>query len=218
MTDENTENQQEQKLWAGKYQTPEEMEAAIAAKDKEYSKLYNEHQTIKNETQIPASYRNPDGLDLDANDTKEIQALAQEAGLTQAQYERTAKAMASKYKAIESEFENSKQEIGEEKLTILQDYVKKFYPESLHNTVLTKIIKDKQAMNDALKDREARLNSQAPGMSSGGGGQAPKYDGQAECLEAAKAYHKNPTQANRQKYINVCNEVGAERFKDKVRG
>lgn len=206
----------EPKLWAGKYKTPEEMETAIQGKDKEYVTLSTEFNNIKNKYTVPESYTLPADLSLREAEAKEIQTIAKNAGLTQEQFERTAREMQSRLQANIAVLENNKKEIGEEKLAILNDYVKKFYPENLQGAVLNQILKDKNAMNDALKDREDRLNSQAPGMDRANQGAPAKYDGQKDLYEAAEAYRKNPNQRTRAKYIDIARQTGDERFKDKM--
>lgn len=206
----------ETKLWAGKYKTPEEMEEALIGKDKEYGKLYNEHGEIKKKYEeisaIPETYTAPADVTLREAELAEIRAIAKSSGLTQAQFEKTAREMQQRIQTNIEALDNRKKEIGQENLNVLTDYVKKYYPESLQQAVLNQIIKDKNAMSDALKDRESRLNSAVPGMdraSSGSGSQ--QRDGDRELKEAHDAYHKNPNSRNRQKYIDLAREVGEER-------
>ena len=46
---------------------------------------------------------------------------------------------------------------------MLQDYVKKAYPEKLHDSVLKTLIKDKDARTAALEHRQQLLTSRVPG-------------------------------------------------------
>lgn len=210
----------EPKLWAGKYKSPEEMEEALIGKDKEYGKLYSEHNDIKSKYEqvvsIPENYTAPNDIVLRETELAEIRAIAKNAGLTQAQFEKTAREMQSRIQAGHQILENNKKEIGDEKLAIINDYVKKYYPEHLQNAVLNQIIKDKNAMSDALKDRDARLNSQAPGMDQAGAGTPQKFDGEKDLQAAAETYRKTPNARNKAKYIDMARQVGEERYKDKM--
>lgn len=204
----------EPKLWAGKYKTPEELESAY----KNVAGTYEENKEIKKKleevTRVPEKYEPPQDVHLRDAELKEIISIAKNAGLTQQQFERTAREMQSRIQSNIEVIENNKKEIGEEKLTIIQDYVKKYYPENLQSAVFNQILKDKNAMSDALKDRDARLNSQAPGMNQAGSGAPQKYDGQKDLYDAAEAYRKNPNAKTRAKYIDIARQTGDERFKD----
>lgn len=210
----------EPKLWAGKYKTPEELEAALIGKDKEFGKLYSEHGEIKKKYEeistIPEMYQVPSDVNLRESEISEIRTIAKNAGLTQAQFERTAREMQARIHSNIEVIENRKKEIGEENLTILNDYVNKYYPENLRQAVLNQIIKDKNAMSDALKDRESRLNSSVPGMDRAGSGSPSRFDGDKELKEAHDAYHKSPNERNRKRYIEIARQVGEERYKDKI--
>lgn len=211
----------EPKLWAGKYKTPEELEAALIGKDKEYGKLYTEHGEIKKKyeeiSSIPEQYEIPSDIALRESELSEIRAIAKNAGLTQAQFDRTAREMQARIQSNIEVLERRKKDIGDENLTILNDYVKKYYPENLQQAVLNQIIKDKNAMNDALKDRESRLNSSVPGMDRASTSGTPvRYDGEKELEKAHNEYHKRPTEANKKRYIELAAEVGAERYKNKT--
>lgn len=205
------------KLWAGKYKSAEDMEAAIINKDKEYSKLSNEFHSLKEThetvTKVPENYGEIQGIGLRQDELTDIQRLAKNAGLTQAQYEKTAKDMESRVVKQREQYESKKKNIGEERLNILQDYVKKNYPESLQPVILDKIIRDDKVMSDALKHRDQTLNSEVPGIASGSAGKTSTYDGQKELMDAAKAYHSNKADRRaRERYENLAIEVGNERF------
>lgn len=110
-------------------------------------------------------------------------------------------------------FEERKKVLGDDKINILHDYTKKFLPEKLQEVALNKLIEDEEAMNQALKDRDNRLNSKAPGMNSGSTSTPERYDGQKDLLAAREEHRRHPTQKNREKYIDLCRQIGEERFK-----
>jgi len=205
------------KLWAGKYKTVEELENAY----KNSSKIYNENKELQQQLElaikIPDDYTVPKGLSMREHEINEIKSIAKNSGLTQQHFEKMATEMQSKIQANIESFDQQRKSIGDEKLKILQDYVKKTYPEKLQQVVLNHIIKDGDVMTDALHHRDQLLNSKVPGMDkanqSGGGA---RYDGEKELQERAREYQKSPTETNRRRYTEMAEEVGRERFKDKM--
>ena len=147
----------------------------------------------------------------------QIKAIAKGAGLTQDQFVKTAKEMEARVRKGLEIAEQAKKDVGDEKITLISDHVKKNYPESLHQIIINQAIKDKTALADILKDRDTKLNSQVPGMEGAKVTDTPqKFDGQAELQKAATEYQKQPNQKNREKYIDLARQVGEERFKDKI--
>jgi len=200
----------EPRSYAGKFGSVEELETA-------YGHAVNairEANELKKMMVVPDDYSIPDGVSLRDIEISEMKSMAKNAGLNQAHFEKMTKDMHSRIQSGLSAFEESKKSLGEENLNVITDYVKRVYPESLHDTVLTKLIKDKNAMSDAMRHRNELLNSQAPGMSSGSTS-VPKssYDGEGELHKVALEYKKNPNENNRNRYINLAREVSEERFK-----
>ncbi len=89
-------------------------------------------------------------------------------------------------------------------MKVVEDYVTKTYPLSLHNTVLNTILGDESAMSDAI---DQVLNSQVPGLSNQRANLSGPYEGRTELLNIAKEYQKNPAEKNRNRYINLAQEV-----------
>lgn len=205
----------EPKLWAGKYKTPEALEEAY----KNSSKVFNENADLKKQlesaTKAPDDYTVPEGIGLREHEIKEIKQIAKEAGLNQNHFSKMAKQMDEKIISSKKSLEDARTSLGEEKLNVLTDYVKKNYPETLQDTILTKLIKDQNAMNDALKHRDKILNSSVPGMGKGAGTGPDKYDGQSDLIKASNDYRKNPTPLNKQRYIKLSSEVGHARYDKK---
>ena len=139
------------KLWAGKYKTPEELEEGY----KNSLPVFNENKELKSKLEkfsVPETYNVPDDIKLRAGDIAEIKALAKNAEMNQAQFEKTAREMQARIQSQLESAEQAKQAIGVEKMNLLNDYVAKNYPKSLHETVLNKLIKDKDAMADVLNE------------------------------------------------------------------
>lgn len=204
----------EPKLYAGKYKSVEDLEEAYKASEK----FIGENTTLKRElekyTKPPEDYEVPSDIVMRDTEIQELKAIARNAGLNQDQFLKTAKEMQDRISYQLTAFEQAKQELGEANLNILTDYVTKNYPERLREVVLTKLIKDKDAMSDAMKHRDSVLNNQAPGMDKATADKPQKYDGEKDLKEAATAYHKNPKDHKaRQRYIELARATGEERFK-----
>jgi len=200
----------EPKLWAGKYKSPEELETA-------YGHAVNairEVSELKKQMIVPDDYSIPSDIALREVEAIEMKSMAKNAGLNQDHFEKMARDMHTRIQNNLTSFEESKKSLGEENLNVVTDYVKRTYPESLHDTVLTKLIKDKNAMSDAMRHRDQLLNSQVPGMSQGSTAAPPKsYDGKLELEKAAIEYRKRPTETNKEKYIDIARQVSEARKK-----
>jgi len=200
------------KLYAGKYKSVEELEKAY----KNSAKVFNDNKVLQERLknyEVPESYHLPD-ISLPATMLQEIEGLAKAANLSQEQFNKTLYAMAGQQKQYHTQLENKKKTWGD-KLPLVQDYITKNYPTSLHSTILNTLIGDENAMTEALKHRDQLLNSQVPGLSNQQAHhQTDPYDGQQEMLKLAKEYEKNPTNKNRKRLINLAQEVAEARIKN----
>lgn len=203
----------EPKLWAGKYKSVDELEAAY----KNSAVVFDENVRLKKDLerhQIPSDYTVPDTLQMRAAELAELKLIAKNAGLTQEQFMKTATDMQNRMQGQLHAFEEARKAVGEANMNVLTDYVSKHYPERLREHVMNKLIQDKEAMQDALKHRETLLHTGAPGMDKANPGTPEKYDGEKELVEAAKAYHKNPRDKEAQKkYVALAAAVGEARYK-----
>lgn len=202
-------NTEPPKLYAGKYHSVEELEKAY----KNSAKVFNENKALHEKLkhyEPPESYTMPDLLDLPDSVIQEMQSLAKVAGLNQIQFNQTLHAMQTQQQHYQTQLETRKKNLGD-KLMILEDYVSKTYPTTLHTTILNTLLGDEIAMSDALKHRDQCLNSQVPGLSSQRANLSDPHEGQQEMLKMAKEYEKNPTDKNRQRYINLAKEVAEAR-------
>lgn len=220
MSEDNTvtETIVEPKLWAGKYKSVEDLEEAY----KNSSRVFNENKELQTKldtlTKVPDDYETPNDISLRAAELAEIKAIAKGAGLTQEQFVRTAKEMEIRVRKGLETADQAKKEVGDEKITLITDHVKKNYPESLHQIIINQAIKDKSTLADIMKERDTKLNSKAPGLEGAHvtDKEPNKFDGKTELEDAAKAYQRQPNEKNRNRYIDLARQVGEERFKDKI--
>ena len=204
----------EPKLYAGKYKSDDELEKAYNSSATVIRDEREKARTLESKYKVPDEYEIPPELSMRDGEINEIKNIAKKAGLSQLQFVETAKEMQARVKHEIDSMESAKAGIGQEKLNVVNDYVERFYPESLRSTVLNKIIKDGNAMNDAMKHRDSILNSAAPGMSQGStGATESRYDGQSELVKAANQYAKSKSPADKERYIKLAAEVGNERYK-----
>jgi len=217
-TSNTTENNDgEPKKFAGKFDTVEDLEKAY----NEVGQTLRENANLKSEISqlrsAPDEYNLPDNILLQNDDLNDLKKIAKTANLSQEHFEKVAQQMSERAKNSLERYETRKKELGEEKLNVLQDFVKKSYPQNVQDAIINKCIEDNEAMSQIMNQRDKLLNSKAPGIDGagqgGGGGSRDAYDGQKEVKELAKEYLKSNDPRIRERLINVAREVGHERFK-----
>lgn len=217
-TSNGTENNDsgEPKKYAGKFDTVEDLEKAY----NEFGHTVRENANLKNEiTQLrsaPDEYKVPEGIVIQEDDLADLKRISKASNLSQEHFEKMATQIAERANASREKFEGRKKELGEEKLNVLQDFVKKTYPANVQDAILNKCIEDNDAMSQVMNQRDKLLNSKAPGIDSGNtssGGNKDAFDGQKEVKELASEYLKTNDPKIRERLINVAREVGHERFK-----
>ncbi len=164
MSDEN--NDAGTKLYAGKFKTVEELENGYNASLPTFQENENLKKRLDEVTKVPDVYLKPEGIDLDEARLKNLEARAKESGMTQAQYN---KFLASEKAALDSRksnFENAKKEVGEQNINLITDYVKKNYPEALHEQMINTFIANKAAREAAFQHREQLIKNPLPGFGS----------------------------------------------------
>lgn len=203
----------EGKLFAGKFKSVEDLEKAYGNSVGTYNEKVKLEKELERYTKTPDKYQIPEDVALRPEDFAGIEYIAKEGKFTQEQFEITSRKMAEQIHDQQDKFEERRKAIGEEKLTLINDYVTKHIPEYARDVVLNKLIRDDQAMSDALKDRDQKLNTQAPGMSQAGVNVPERFDGQRELAKAAGEYHRNPRDHQaRQKYLELARDVGHSRM------
>lgn len=209
MSEQNDQEGSDKKLYAGKFNTVEELEAGY----KNTAVVYDENQNLKNRVNelstTPDVYLNPADVELDPTRVADIQARAKEAGMTQAQYDKFVRSDKARLDQHQQTFETMKKDVGEETINILTDYVKKNYPQELHDNMLKSFIVNKDARTAALNHRQQLLGNQVPGMNR------PAQGGynvtQEDVRKAYIAKEKNPHDLKtRQAYLNVLAAQAAQ--------
>lgn len=212
MSEQNQDQANETKLYAGKFKTVEELEAGY----KNSLPLYQENEQLKTNlkqaTEIPVGYLNPEGITLDAGYVSEIQARAKEAGLTQKQYEKALQFEQGRISQRQQDFEGKRKSLGEENLNVIQDYVKKNYPEEIHEAMINTFIADEKARNAALNHRSQLLNTNVPGINRPS---QPRYtitdkDVEKAYKEKEQAQGKHKLEAQ-QRYLNLMEARAQQR-------
>ena len=195
----------EPKLYAGKFKTVEDLENGY----KSSATVFAENETLKAKvtelTTTPPDYINPADVAVEEARVKELKARAQEAGMTQAQYEKFVRSDKVRVDAQREQFENARKEVGEETINILKDYVTKAYPPEMQETMVNTFIGNKDMRAAALKHRDQLLNNQVPGVrtTSGGGYNVSRED--IDKAYAAKEKAPHDLRA-RQHYLNLISQ------------
>jgi len=163
MTDDNNDDV---KLYAGKFKTIEELESGY----NNSAKVFQENEDLKRQhaenTKIPEDYATPSGIELHDSDLADIKRTAKDSGLTQTQFDKLAHAQNQSVKTKYESFETAKKDIGADSLNMLQDFIGKSYPEKAGQALMKEAIKNKEVRDAILEQRTKSLNSTIPGSST----------------------------------------------------
>lgn len=212
MTTETGAATSEPTLYAGKFKTVEDLE-------KGYKEGYGVH--LKNKelegklgalTTVPDQYAMPDGVVLDDKQLQEFQSIAREAKMNQGQFDNAIQKFGSNVNEQKSQWEERQKTVGEENINVLKKYVDtKFasFDEPFRKTMLNTIVGDDNAMSNAMKDREASLNSNVPGVNQTGGVPSDIASGRAERDDLARKAMSRPNDKDsRKRLLNICRDLG----------
>ncbi len=206
------ENKNDEKLFAGKFKTVEELEAGY----KNSLPTFQENEALKRQvtelTSVPESYLNPDDVQIEESRINDIKARAKEAGLTQAQYDKMLRGDKTRVENNKQNFEKVKKELGDETINILKDYVAKNYPKELHENMVNTFIGNKDARQAALNHRDLLLNNQIPGMNKvSTGGYTVTRDDVLKARDAVEKARGKDKEAAKAHYINILSAQAAQR-------
>lgn len=205
MTDETNQENAERK-YAGKFDTVEQLEEGY----KNSAKIYQENEALKKQLQTPEDYLKPEGIALDDKNYEELKQLAKSTGLTQGHFDKLCNEWQAKITKKKEKVEAAFKEVGEENINVLKDYVSKNYPEKIAQTVLKKLVLDKEAREAALKHREALLNTSVPGVNRvNAAGYNVTYN---DVLKAREQHLKNNKDAKlRDQYVKITAEFAKQK-------
>lgn len=161
MTDES--KSIEEKMYAGKFKSVEELEEGY----KNAAKVYQENEELKqklNDYQPPVDYQVPKLEGLNEQVLKDVQQRAKAAGLNQKQFE--AMLMRSQEEAMnQSKYVQDKMKaLGDQQLATLKDYVGRRYPKAVQDDIIKKAALDQETYQAILEQRNNELNTQVPGI------------------------------------------------------
>lgn len=165
MTTGQENNNQGEKLYAGKFKTVEELESGY----NNAAAIYENNEKLKKQLEevqkAPDDYKVPADVSLHENDLAEAKRIAKAANMNQTVFDKYVREQNAKSKSKADAFETAKREVGADGLNVLQDYVKNYYPAKSQDAALKHLIMDKEARADALAHRQSLLDNKAPGMS-----------------------------------------------------
>lgn len=187
------------KMYAGKYKTVEELEEGYKNSARVYEANRDLEAKLKDATSIPDDYQLPEGVTIDEVELKEIKFLAKESGLTQSHFNKVATQLSSKAQTQKAALDKAVNDLGTEKVNVLKSYVEKYYPEGVTDVVLNKLITDEKARTNAFAHREKLLNSSAPGIGTVPMSTEEKVS-QEQINEARIAMEKKYSKEARDKY------------------
>lgn len=213
MTEAAKTEQSDKKIYAGKFETVEQLEEGY----KNSAKVFQENEELKKKwdeaNKIPDAYMTPEGSTLDESTLNELKELAKNTGLNQEAFTRLTKSHEHKRQKEEENYVSARKSISDEQYTILENYVKQTYAEPLVEGTLKKLVLDKDARLAALQHRDKLLNSSVSGMQkiSTGGYRVSKDD----VLSAAEAVNKAKSGKAREeakaKHIQIAKQFAVQK-------
>lgn len=211
----NTDNgQQEQRKYAGKFDSVEDLEAGY----NNAAKVYQENEDLKKKLEesgkVPEDYLTPEGLELDENDLADLRDTAKHAQLTQSAFDRLAATQANKKKASQAKYQEARQAMSDEDYNVLESYVKKNYAAPLVDSTLRKLVVDGEARKAAMQHRESILNGTITGVGKTGG-HAGYHITKNDLMESSKRVSKARTGKDKleaqQKHISLTRQYAAQK-------
>lgn len=187
--------------YAGKFDTIEQLEEGY----KNSAKVYQENENLKKQLEgynAPDDYLKPANVDVSEAEIEDIKAIAKNSNLTQAQFEKLVQETQVRSQRRIKSLEEKRKAIGDEQYSVMQDYVSKYYPPEVADTILNKLVVDDKARAAALSHRDKALNTAVPGMNKiNPASYRIEYD---DVLKARTAHEGNRGSINlRNKYINL---------------
>lgn len=189
------------KLYANKYKTIEDMEAALKAKDSESVKMQQRLKELETKSQtkvVPEVYDVPDHASSLGDEVERYKAMGQAAKLSQDEFNHIINGALEERKQKDTRLNENKKIIGDKTVSILEEFVNNntAIPAALKKQALENLLTNENERIAALQEREKKLNSKVPGMDSSFGG---KFEGdnkatdvQKDVLEAGRRWEKRP--------------------------
>lgn len=213
MSEQENKSSSEEKLYAGKFKTVEELEQGY----NNSAKVYQENADLKKKyeevTSIPSDYNTPADVTLHESDIAVVKQEAKNSGLTQAQYEKLLRERNARSSSKHQSFEQAKKELGADNINVLQDFLKKTYPEKVAEKLLNDAIVNKEIRESILEQRRLNLNSSVPGanrVSVGGGYAVTEKDIYKARDEVQSSRGKAKVEATK-RYINLQREFAHQK-------
>lgn len=209
MTDNNT----GEKLYAGKYKTVEELEEGYKKSLPTFQENVDLKKKLEDQTKVPDMYNTPSDIALHEADLEIIKAEAKNSGLTQAQYEKLVRERNARSAAKHQSFETAKKELGSDNINLLQDFLKKTYPEKVAEKLLNDAIANKEIREALLAQRTAALNTSVPGMHkvSGAGGYAVTHKDVIKARDEMNSCRGSAKVAARNRYLALTRQVAQQK-------
>lgn len=159
----------EEKLYAGKFKTVQELEEGY----NNAAKVYQENDGLKKKfedaTRVPDSYALPADIALHESDVEALKLEAKGSGLTQVQFDKLARERNARGLSKVQSFEEAKKTLGADNINVMQDFLKKAYPEKVADILLKQAITNKEVRDQILDQRSKFLNSSVPGSGAASG-------------------------------------------------
>lgn len=203
----------EQKKYAGKFDTIEQLEEGY----KNSAKVFQENEDLKNKLseieKVPESYMQPDGVELDESDWSDLREIAKHSQLNQTAFDRMAAQRANARAANIAKYDEARKAMSDEEYNVLESYVKKNYAPSLVDKVMKDFVVNGDARKSAMQHRESLLNGTVTGVGKTGG--YGYVVTKSDVIKAAQAVDTARTGRERQaaqaKHIQIAKQYAAQK-------
>lgn len=152
------------KLYAGKYKSVEELSNAYENLQQKYSQTSDEKKRLEERYRAPDDYRVSATHALSENELSQVREEAKLASLNQEQFDVLVKRKSDEAINRKQRADKIREELGDEKINVLKDYVAKNYPPAIGKEMLEKVILDEKLRTEAFQHRDLTLSNTSPGI------------------------------------------------------
>ena len=184
-----------EKLLADKYKSVEALEEGYKQLARLQTETADKLKKSQTDFLIPDDYLKPADTKLSDDEIAHLKGFAKDTQMTQRQFDNLLANRQAAKDAEVSRFEEEKKKLGEEKINLITDYVKRFYPANMVDKMVKTCLEDPLMAEAALGHRSKLLNTGVPGISNTS---APAYHVSYE--DVIKAREKAESQPANQKY------------------
>jgi len=149
-------------LYLGKFKKIEDLENGYTQLEQTYTKTAAEKKQLEDKFRTPEDYSVLANHSLSDSDLSSLRDEAKSAALTQDQFNQLIKKRSDEKEQHIGKIKKLRDDLGEDKVNVLKDYVDKHYPPLVRAEMLEKVMLNEQLRLEAFQHRERTLNNHVP--------------------------------------------------------